>query len=422
MTAMTMHMVTPVVRLPRRRPSVQVGGRDCRRPAAAATLLQGSGGHAFRLMVKQGEPQGRHARRIAVCLPDMGGGGAERVALEIIRDLLAAGHEVDLVLVRATGELMPLVPPQVRVIDLHASRVLAALRPLTRYFRRERPDAIQVSLWPLTTVAIVARWLAGSKARLMTSDHIAFAQASWWDTLPIRLTAGPLYLLADVRVSVSEGAARDLAEVTGMRRDRFEVIYNPISPPEDIRSNKEADRLWGSAKIRILAVGSLKPQKNHALVIRAFARMTPDAKLMILGEGPLRGELEALAAELGIADNVTMPGFALDPWPYYASASLFVLSSDYEGFANVVLEALAAGLPVVSTDCRSGPAEILDHGRFGALVSVGDEAALAEAIERTLQEPHDPEAGKERAAHFSAGSARRYRQLLVPGDDDLVSR
>lgn len=346
----------------------------------------------------------------------MGGGGAERVALEIIRDLLAAGHQVDLVLARATGALMPLVPRQVRVVDLEVSRVLAAIWPLVRYFRRERPDAVQVSMWPLTTMAILAHRLAGSKARLVTSDHIAFAQASWWDTLPIRLTAGPLYRLADVRVSVSEGAARDLAALTGLLRDRFEVIYNPISPPGEIRSTPAVEELWGGAGARIITVGSLKPQKNHALLLRAFACLErKDARLMILGEGPLRGDLERLAAELGIADHVILPGFALDPWPYYASASLFVLSSDYEGFANVVLEALAVGLPVVSTDCQSGPAEILDHGRFGTLVPVGDEAALADAMQRALDEPGDPGPGRERAARFSQGSARRYRELLLAG-------
>lgn len=366
--------------------------------------------------MKKGEPQGRQGRRIAVCLPDMSGGGAERVALEIVRDLVAAGHKVELLLANATGELMPLIPPQVRVIDLQASRLFGALWPLVRYFRRERPDAMQVSMWPLTTIAIIAHRLAGSRARLMTSDHIAFAQASWLDKLPIRLTAGPLYRLADVRVSVSEGAARDLAGLTGLSRDQFEVIYNPISPPDEIRSTQAVEELWGGASSRIITVGSLKPQKNHALLLRAFARLgLKDGRLMILGDGPLRGDLEHLVAQLGIGDRVILPGFVLDPWPYYASASQFVLSSDYEGFANVILEALAAGLPVVSTDCPSGPAEILENGRFGTLVEVGDEAGLADAIKRAIDHRSNPGPGQERAARFSQGSARRYRELLLPG-------
>ena len=355
------------------------------------------------------------SRRIAICLPDMGGGGAERVALEIIRELLGAGHQVDLVLVHVVGQLLPLVPPEVRIVDLRAARLLGALGPLIRYFRRERPDAMQVSMWPLTTVAILAHRLSRSRALLMASDHIAFAHAGWRDKLTIRLTAGPLYRLADVRVVVSEGAARDLADLTGLGREAIELIYNPISPPAQIYPSAGAERLWGGARHRIVTAGSLKPQKNHALLLRAFARMgRKDATLMILGEGPLRPELERLGAELGIAEQLVLPGFQIDPWPFYASASLFVLSSDYEGFANVVLEAMAAGLPVVSTDCPSGPAEILDQGRFGALVRVGDEAALAAAMERALDDPGDAESRKARAATFSQGSARRYRELLVP--------
>lgn len=355
------------------------------------------------------------SRRIGICLPDMGGGGAERVAIEIIHELLGAGHQVDLVLVQAIGQLLELVPPQVRIVDLKAPRLLGALGPLIRYFRRERPDAMQISMWPLTTVAILAHRLSRSRALLMISDHVAFSHAGWRDKMAIRMTAGPLYRLADVRVVVSEGAARDVAALTGLGRDEFELIYNPISPPERIRPTTEAERLWGGAKHRIVAAGSLKPQKNHALLLRAFARMDrKDSKLMILGEGPLRPDLERLAAELGVADRVVLPGFQIDPWPFYASASLFVLSSDYEGFANVVLEAMAAGLPVVSTDCQSGPAEILDHGRFGALVPVGDEAALAAAMDHALDNPGGAEARKARAATFAQGSSRRYRELLVP--------
>lgn len=270
-------------------------------------------------------------------------------------------------------------------------------------------------MWPLTSVAILAHRLARSRALLMTSDHIAFAHAGRRSKLAIRMSAAPLYWLADVRVAVSEGAARDLAALTGLSRSAIELIHNPISPPGVIAPTAEAERLWGGAKIRFIAVGSLKPQKNHDLLLRAFARLNlKDAKLMILGEGHLRLDLERHAALLGIADQLVLPGFVIDPWPFYATATAFVLSSNYEGFANVILEALAAGLPVVSTNCRSGPAEILDQGRFGALVPVGDEAALAEAMRRALDDSGDHLARREWAASFSQGAARRYRELLLP--------
>lgn len=183
--------------------------------------------------------------------------------------------------------------------------------------------------------------------------------------------------------------------------------------PEALRSTEQ---LWTAAPGgRILTVGSLKAQKNHPLLLRAFARLArPDARLMILGGGD-DAPLRRLAAELGIADRVVLAGFHLDPTPFYQTADLFVLSSDHEGFGNVIVEALAQGLPVVSTDCPSGPAEILEGGRWGALVPVGDAEALAAAIDRALATPHDPDALKRRAADFApAIAARRYLDLLFP--------
>jgi len=354
------------------------------------------------------------AKHIAVCLPNMGGGGAERVALEITEDLLGAGHAVDLVLVEAQGELMPLVPNGTRIIDLKSKRMRSALAPLTRYLREEQPDAMQVSMWPLTAIAIAARLLSRSPTRIVTSDHISYVHASALDRMIIGLTIRLLYPFADRRIVVSDLALRDLAELAGMSPDRFDLVYNPVALPRDICSRPEVEALWQGANRRILTVGSLKRAKNHALLLRAFARLQdPEARLIILGEGPLREDLLAQAKMLGIADQLVMPGFAIDPWPFYASADLFVLSSDWEGLPLVLIEALAAGLPVVSTNCESGPAEILDGGRFGVLVPTGDETALADAMAAALQRPTESAALKRRAASLSQGAALRYRELLL---------
>jgi glycosyltransferase involved in cell wall biosynthesis len=159
----------------------------------------------------------------------------------------------------------------------------------------------------------------------------------------------------------------------------------------------------------------LKAQKNHALLLRSFARMQRgDEQLLILGEGPLRSDLERLATDLGIADRVAMPGFKVDPWPYLASAELFALSSDYEGYPLALAEAMHAGLKIVSTDCVSGPSEMLDRGRFGSLVPVGDEQALAAAMEEGLRLPHSAKLVRERAETVSgAGIVDRYLDLLI---------
>jgi glycosyltransferase involved in cell wall biosynthesis len=178
------------------------------------------------------------------------------------------------------------------------------------------------------------------------------------------------------------------------------------------------EAFWNGAEKRILTVGSLKPAKEHGLLLRAFARLDPSigARLMILGEGPLRAELQGLAAALGIADRIVMPGFAVDPWPHYRSADLFVLSSSREGYPTVLLEALAAGLPVVTTDCGSGPREIVGQGKFGTLVPPDDADALAAAIEAALRRPHDPKPGQAWVRQLGEGSVDAYEALLVAAD------
>jgi glycosyltransferase involved in cell wall biosynthesis len=194
------------------------------------------------------------------------------------------------------------------------------------------------------------------------------------------------------------------------------TIYNPI--PAAVQPAPEAlataDAIWGQGGPRILAVGNLKLQKNHALLLRAFATLPRrDARLMLLGRGPEEANLRALATALGIADKVIFAGFHRDPAPFYATADLFVLSSDHEGFGNVIVEALSFGLRVVSTDCPAGPAEILQGGRYGRLVPVGDAPALAQAMDEALNAPVDRAALIRRAADFAPDiAARQYLELL----------
>ncbi|MGE5721893.1 MAG: glycosyltransferase, partial [Sphingomonadales bacterium] len=366
------------------------------------------------------EPRPGRPRRLALLLPDMRGGGAERVALRLAEDFLGAGHAVDLVLMEARGELLDLLPSQVRVFDLHAPRIRSAIAPLRRYLRERRPDAIQVSMWPLTVAAVIAHRLARSRARVVLSDHIVlskqYAHFGVVRRLLRRLSIRLAYPLADARVLVSRQAADDLARISGISRDSIDVVYNPVSRPTAASQPVDAAALWGDADGRIITVGSLKAQKNHALLIRSFARLRAKrrARLLILGDGPLRGELEALVASQGLSGEVLMPGFVTDPWPYYETADLFALSSDYEGYPLVLIEALRSGLTVVSTDCESGPREILDGGRYGRLVPVGDEAAFAAAMEQALAGPGDPAPLQARAEALSGqGTSDRYLQLML---------
>jgi glycosyltransferase involved in cell wall biosynthesis len=227
------------------------------------------------------------------------------------------------------------------------------------------------------------------------------------------------YRRADAIVANSQGVAADLAQLLAPPRPQIVTIYNPL-PVAEIQSLSRAgvEHPWlaPAGPPLLLGVGKLKLQKDFATLIRAFARVRAvrPAHLVILGEGEERARLERLALELGVASDLALPGFTENPWAWMARAAVFVLSSAWEGFSNVLAEALACGCPVVSTDCPSGPAELLENGRYGCLVPVGDDRALADAILATLEKPPDPDPLRARAASFSVDTAvDHYLEVLL---------
>lgn len=359
--------------------------------------------------------------RLAFLLPDLRGGGAERVALRLIEDFVARGYGVDLLLMAAKGELIPLLPAGVRVIDLGTGRIRDVVAPLVRYLRAERPLGLQAFMWPLTVAAVIAHRLARSRTRLVLSDHTTLSR-QYGDRgalagLVLRKSIAWAYPLADARVCVSKDAASDLAALSGLSPETIDIIYNPVARPEvDPAERRAAECGWPASGARILAVGGLIPAKNHSLLIDAVARLSRnrDVALLILGEGPLREELACQAHSAGIEDKIAMPGFVTHPAPFYAAADLFVLSSDYEGYGNVLVEALHAGLRIVSTDCESGPREILDGGRYGRLVPCGNLDALSHAMAEALDHPIDTDAVRVRADALSGQDVpERYLRLMT---------
>jgi glycosyltransferase involved in cell wall biosynthesis len=334
--------------------------------------------------------------------------------------ILEAGYRVELLLMRKEGELLDLLPREIEIIDLKAPKVRNAIGPLVRYFRERPPHAIQIRMWPLTVAGLIARRLSRARVRVVVSDHATLSHQ--YGDKPaafalLRLTTRLFYPGADARLVVADGAADDLARLSGIDRSTIEVIYNPVpAPPAGTCTTPEIEALWGGREPRILTVGSLIEAKNHALLVRSFARLRKSrpAKLMILGEGGSRAATAALAAAEGVANDVVMPGFALDTWPFYASADLFVLTSNYEGYPNVIVEAMRSGLPIVSTDCVSGPREILQDSEYGTLVPPGDEAALARAMADALDAPRDPDRLRRRAEELSGETTtERYLKLLL---------
>ena len=333
---------------------------------------------------------------IAFFLPTLSGGGAERVIVNLAQGMADRGLPVHLVVAAADGVLLGQLPPSVRLVDLRAPRVLRSLVPLTGYLRRERPRVLISSMSHANLVALWAAKLARRATPVMVTVHNTMSQA-----IPQQgRLAGELwphllrtfYPWAACVIAVSRGAADDLARTSGLPRERVRVIYNPvITPTMMVLASESPDHPWfvpGQPPV-ILGVGRLTRQKDFPTLIRAFAkvRQCRSARLMILGEGEERPHLEALTQELGLTDDVALPGFRENAMTYMAKSALFVLSSAWEGLPTVLIEALATGTQVVSTDCPSGPREILQEGRLGALVPVGNAAALSEAIVNGLDQP-----------------------------------
>lgn len=326
---------------------------------------------------------------IAIFLRGLYGGGTERVMLNLARGFIDRNLKVDLVLARAEGPYLAQVPPGVRVVDLKAQWMPSSLPKLVRYLHKEHPKNLLTALHYPCELALWAKRLSGVSTRVVVSEHNNLSQeAQRIAQTSVRFTplaARLFYPWADDIVAVSQGVAEDLANVTGLPLERIQVIYNPIIIPELFAQAKElADHPWfkpGEPPV-ILGVGRLYPQKDFPTLIRAFAevRQVRAARLMILGDGPEEAQLKALVSELGLEKEVAMLGFVQNPYAYMAQAKVFALSSAWEGFGNVLVEAMAVGTPVVSTNCESGPAEITDNGKYGLLTPVGDSKAMAEAI------------------------------------------
>ncbi len=327
-------------------------------------------------------------------------GGITPVVRNLAEDFAKRGLEVDLLFRPPHGSPpdIPHLPEGVKAIGLGARHRITTAVAVTRYLRNTGPDVLLSVGHRFNVAAITAKLLLPKTRIYLMVQNTMSLEASkkgpvhhWKRLQAISL----LYGRADGIITASEGVAKDLIETTRVKPARVTTIYNPIVTPALVtRSREPVDHAWfapGQVPV-ILGVGRLAAQKAFPILIKAFAevRKKHASKLLILGEGPERQGLEDLIRSLGIDQDVSLPGFEGNPVKYMSKASVFVLSSDYEGFGNVVVEALAAGTPVVSTDCMSGPGEILDRGRYGRLVPVGDWHALGEAITETLRNPPAP--------------------------------
>lgn len=362
--------------------------------------------------------------KIALFLACLAGGGAERVMVYLARGFAEQGLDVDLVVGKTDGPCLSLIPPEVRLVNLGTRRLIQTVPGLVKYLQKNQPTVLLSAMEDINVIALWCRRLAGVSTRVVVSVHNTISVESQTLTdFKKRLApylARWFYPWADRVVTVSQGAAQDLVSL-GLSKDSIKVIYNPVVTPELLKKAAQPlDRPWFSSGEPpvILAVGRLDKQKDFSTLIRAFERVRQqrNARLIILGEGLERSSLEALVQELGLEENVALAGFVENPYAYMAHAAVFVLSSLYEGLPTVLIEAMAVGTSVVATDCKSGPAEILENGEYGKLVPVGDIQSMAEAIVSTLDGSLDSVFLQKRAADFSLENAvTEYLQVLQVG-------
>jgi glycosyltransferase involved in cell wall biosynthesis len=361
-------------------------------------------------------------RLISFFLPSLEGGGAEKATIRLISGFIEKGFNVDLLLSKAVGPYIKIIPDKCRIIDFNSKRVIFSLGKLINYLKTNNSDVLISVLSHANVVASLAKMFGSSNTKIILTERINLT-SSRINLKSLRSRFLPIFMFLTYHkaykiVAVSKGVAEDLEKRIHYLQNKVEYIYNPIITSDIARlANEPVDNQWFHEKdlYLIISAGRLTPQKDYSLLLKAFSlvRKKMNCRLIILGEGEERNNLTNLAKDLGIEEDVWMPGFVDNPYKYISRAHLFVSSSKSEGFPNVLIEAMACGTPIVATDCPSGPNEILDNGRYGKLVPVGNFGMMANAIIETLKNPLSSEILILRANQFSLEKAvSRYLEVI----------
>jgi glycosyltransferase involved in cell wall biosynthesis len=365
-------------------------------------------------------------RRLSIFLPSLRGGGTERVAAILASGFARRGHAVDLLLARAEGPYLTDVCASVRILDFKKSGVAGCLPQLTRYLRRERPRALLSMLSHANVVALMANRIAGSPCPVVVAERSSFEGVKDNFRAPrnrlVRTMMRMTYPWASKVIVVSDALIEELHRGIGIARARMISLPSPVVPRDvELRAQQPLDcDVFEQGRPVIVAAGRLEPEKDFEVLLRAVAlvRERRDVALVILGDGPERQSLERVVAELGLSAHVRLPGFVDNPFPFMAAASVFVLSSRFEGMPGVLIQAMACGTPVVSTDCRTGPREILEDGKWGTLVQVGDPVGLAEGMLETLDGGEAPNVRARADRYGEESSIDHYLQTLLSAERD----
>lgn len=337
-------------------------------------------------------------------------GGAERVWACLASAFKERGHEVVFAVDFDAKENRHNLAPGIRLAVLGRSHLLGTKR-LARLIAEEKPDIALSAVAGSNLKIAAAAALAHSSMPIIGSYH-GFEE---WRTGLMSYFAYRTLPFFGKRLSRIVAVSNELSTILvsrwGADAGKMRVLLNPVFVPGN---PSVTERDLDNRQDIVLAAGRLVPEKDFGLLIRAFARLNrPKARLVILGKGPEKARLEAEAARLGLNGRVAFPGYSNEPWSHYDNAKCLAVSSRTESFGNVMVEAMAHGLPVVATDC-AGPNEILDRGRYGPIVPAGDEAALAAALADALDAPGDPERRRRRAAEYSfANRLPAYAALIA---------
>jgi len=360
-------------------------------------------------------------QRLAVFLATSGHSGVDRVMKNLIPEIASRGIQVDLLHVENHGPYLEPIPDNVNLIKLGSAHTFTSLLPLVRYLKRVQPDALLSDKDKVNRIALIAKRLARVNTRVGvrngTTVSVDVKKRKPLDQKLHYWSMHSLYRGAHAILAPSQGAAEDLARFADIDPARVTAVPSPVIRPDlEQRASETPDHPWFPSEIPIiLGIGELGPRKDFATLIRAFAKVRQQraARLIILGEGRQRKNLEQLAQELGVTDDVSLPGFNNNPYCYLRQSDVFALTSRFEGSPVVLMEAIGVGTPSVACDCPSGPRETLDNGRYGKLCPVGDVDAVAEALLATLDNPPTRQELQQAAQRFTVEkSADAYLRAL----------
>jgi glycosyltransferase involved in cell wall biosynthesis len=357
-------------------------------------------------------------KKILLVIPSLAGGGAERVALNILKYLDRERFILSLVLFDCKGEYLTQVPKDVIIYCLNKKNRLNSFKFIIllafKIYPKVKPDIVISFLEYANLIVLISRKLSPTKPPIIISERNNTLQDKKYERLINIKTLWwikRIYPQTDKIIAVSKGVAKDLAKSFGVPNEKIQVICNGIDLKFIEKAVQEPfnDIVWIRGNTPdIIACGRLQYQKNYPLLLEAFAKAQKhiDSRLLILGQGEDRSLLEGLVARLGIQDRVVFLGFQKNPYKYLAASDIFVLSSHWEGFPNVILEAMACNVPVISTRCPYGPEEIITDGVNGLLIPVGDKDAMAEAIIRLLKD-------KKLRKHLIMGGNKRVKDFSI---------